>query len=446
MQIVDFHLHSKYSRACSKNLDIDNLEKWGRIKGLDILSSCDFTHPIWIKELKSKLKENSTGEKGIFNTSSGFRFILSTEISLVYTDFGKGRRIHLIVTAPDFGCVSQITEYLLSKGRIDYDGRPIFKIPASEFVYEMKKISNDIEVIPAHCMTPWFGVFGSKSGYDSLKECFKDQLKHIHALETGLSADPSMLYRVKEWRDYAFVSNSDSHSFWPWRLGREATIFHMKNISYDNFIKSIREKNIGTVEVDPNYGIYHYTGHRNCGIVMSPQEAAKVNNVCPVCHNIMTVGVDARIEMLADKPAGFYPENGQRYYKMLPLSELIAGLHRTSMASKKTWEIFNALIKAFKNEYNILLNVSYDDLIKVADKQLADLIIMNREGKIKVKPGFDGIYGVAMIHGDEKYNMSRVGSETSDKPEAKENVEKLKTKLAKQKTENINQPSLSKFF
>lgn len=446
MQIADLHLHSKYSRACSKNLDIENLERWGRVKGLDILASTDYTHPVWIKELKSKLKEDTTGENGIFKTASGYRFLLSTEISLVYTDNGKGRRIHLIVLAPNFSVVDQITEYLLSKGRIDYDGRPIFKIQSDEFVFEMKKISQDIEVIPAHCMTPWFGVFGSKSGYDSLKECFKDQLKHINALETGLSSDPSMLYRVKEWRDYSFVSNSDSHSFWPWRLGREATLFDMKHVSYSNLIKSIRDRTLlGTIEVDPNYGIYHYTGHRNCHVVMSPSDAANVNNVCPVCKNIMTIGVDARIEMLADKPTGFYPNNGQKYYKMLPLSELIAGLHRTSMISKKAWEIYNRLIKVFKSEYNILLDAGYQDLLKVVEKPLADLIISNRSGMIKVRPGFDGIYGVAMIHGDEDYDWSRVGSEAENVTKEK-TKDKLHIQSQKPSQDSKDQSSLSKFF
>jgi len=443
MQIADFHLHSKYSRACSKNLDIQNLEKWGRIKGIDILSSTDFTHPLWIKELKSLLKENTTGENGIYNTQTGYRFILSTEISLVYTDMGKGRRVHHIVLAPSMDVVDQITEYLKKHGRVDYDGRPIFKITSSDFVYELKKISNDIEIIPAHAMTPWFGVFGSKSGYDSLKDCFKDQLKNIHALETGLSADPPMLYRVKEWRDYAFVSNSDSHSFWPWRIGREATLFDMKKINYHEFIKAIREKNIGTIEVNPNYGIYHFTGHRNCHVVMSPSDAAKIGNICPVCHNIMTIGVQARIEQLADKPEGFYPVNGQKYYSMLPLSELISGLYRTGLNTKKTWEIYNRLIKEFKSEYNILLNVTHDNLLKIVEKPLAELIMANRLGKINVKPGFDGIYGVAMIHGDEDYDWSRVGGEGSD---LKIGTDAIRESPAKKPNVNKEQESLKKFF
>jgi len=230
MQIADFHLHSKYSRACSKDLDIKNLEKYGKIKGIDILGTGDFTHPKWIMELKSNLKEHQE-EKGIYVSSGNQRFILTTEISLIYSDQGRGRRIHNVVLAPSLEVVDQITEYLKKHGRVDYDGRPIFKIPCDEFVYELKKISDEIEVIPAHCLTPWFSIFGEMTGYNTVKECFKDQTKHIHALETGISADPGMIYRVKDWRQYALVSNSDSHSFWPWRIGREATLFNMKNIS-----------------------------------------------------------------------------------------------------------------------------------------------------------------------------------------------------------------------
>ena len=215
--IADIHIHSRFSRATSKQLNIQNLEKYAKIKGVELLGTGDFTHPEWIKELKQELKEDGSG---ILKTKTGFPFILQTEISLIYTQDGSGRRVHLIVLASNFEVVEKITEYLKTHGRVDYDGRPIFKIPCDEFVRELKKISEEIEVIPAHIWTPWFSLFGSKSGFDSVEECFKEQSKHIFALETGLSSDPAMNWRLSALDKYTLVSNSDLHSFWPWRIGR----------------------------------------------------------------------------------------------------------------------------------------------------------------------------------------------------------------------------------
>ncbi|MFP4112717.1 MAG: endonuclease Q family protein, partial [Candidatus Woesearchaeota archaeon] len=288
MEIIsDLHLHGKYSRACSKNLSIANLEKYGRIKGLNLLGTADFTHPEWIKELKTNLTEDETG---FLKTKTGFNFLLTTEISLIYTDKGKGRRVHHVLFAPSFDVVSQITEELLKHGRIDYDGRPIFKIPSPDFTEKMKEISKDIEIIPAHIWTPWFGMLGSKSGFDSLKDCFDDQAKNIHAIETGLSSDPEMNWRIKELDNKAIVSFSDSHSYWPHRIGREATIFDIKP-AYKSLIGSIRENNVkSTVEFWPDEGKYHYDGHRNCNVVMHPKESLKNNNICPVCKKPLTIG------------------------------------------------------------------------------------------------------------------------------------------------------------
>ena len=217
---ADLHIHSRFSRACSKDLTIENLVKWAKIKGLNLLGTGDFSHPIWIKEIKEKLKE-----KNGFYYYEDFPFIITGEISLIFTDMGKGRRIHLVILIPSIEVAEKINAYLDTKGRRDYDGRPIFKIPCNEFVADLRKISNAIEVIPAHIWTPWFGMFGSNSGYDSIKDCFKDQEEFIHAIETGISSDPKMNWKIKELDNKAIVSFSDAHSFWPWRLGREATIF-----------------------------------------------------------------------------------------------------------------------------------------------------------------------------------------------------------------------------
>ncbi len=393
--ISDLHIHGKHSQATSKDLTVPNLEKFARIKGVDLLGTGDFTHPEWIRHIKESLEEDETG---ILKTKEGFPFILQTEISLIYSQGGKGRRIHNIILAPNLEVVSQITEYLLSKGRIDYDGRPIFKIPCPEFVESLKSISKDIEVIPAHIWTPWFSMFGSKSGFDSVKECFLDQEKHIHAFETGLSSDPPMNWRLSQLDKYSIVSFSDLHSFWPWRIGREATIFDIKDLTYNNIINALKEKKIhSTIEVDPNYGKYHFDGHRACNICLDPKESIKYRGICPKCGRPLTIGVAARVEELADRPEGFKPEGVSPYKNLIPLSELISGNIGCAVATKKVWGIYNGLIKRFNNEFNILLNVSKEDLLKETNEKLADIILKNRSMQIRIKPGYDGVYGVPIL-------------------------------------------------
>lgn len=398
--ITDLHIHSRFSRATSIAINIKNLEKYAKIKGVNILGTGDFTHPEWIKEIKEELTESP---EGILLTKNNFPFILQTEISLMFAQGGKGRRIHLVVLAPSLEVVNQITQYLLKHGRIDYDGRPIFNISCAEFTEKLKEISQDIEIIPAHIWTPWFGVFGSKTGFNSLKEAFLDQEKNIHAIETGLSSDPSMNYLIKEINSRQIISSSDAHSFWPWRLGREATIFELKELTYKNLIKAIRtgEGLKATIEVDPAYGKYHYDGHRNCNVSFSPEESLKINRICPICKTKLTVGVDSRVKELADNPDGFKPKNAKPFYKLLPLHELISKIRNVQMPTKKCWQEYNKLIEAHKNEYNILLRESKENLLKTTDEKLTKAILQNREGKIKVKPGYDGVYGEIVLETQE---------------------------------------------
>jgi len=399
--ISDLHLHSKHSRATSKQLDIDNLEKWAKVKGLNLLGTGDFTHPEWIKELKSKLTDDGNG---IFKTKTGMNFLLQTEVSLVYTDMGKGRRVHNVILAPNFDVVDQITEYFLKHGRVDYDGRPIFKISCADMTDSLMKISKDIEIIPAHIWTPWFALLGSMSGYDSVEDAFKDQTKHIHALETGLSSDPEMNWRLSKLDKYSLISCSDSHSFWPWRIGREATLFDLKELSYKNIINALRTKDglSGTIEVDPAYGKYHWDGHRACDVCLSPKESIKLNKICPKCGKPVTIGVEFRVEELADRKAGFRPEGAKDFKKLIPLSEILSSLFSCGVATKKVWAEFNKLMAEFGNELNVLLDVSKEELEKVTDKKIADAIIKNREGNIQVKPGYDGEYGVPMFGGKKE--------------------------------------------
>ena len=329
-------------------------------------------------------------------------FVISGEISLMYTQ-DRGRRIHLVVLVPSIEVAEKINSYLDTKGRRDYDGRPIFKIPGDEFVKEMMNISEEIEIIPAHIWTPWFGVFGSNSGFDSLKECFKEEFENVHAIETGMSSDPEMNWKIKELENKSIVSFSDAHSFWPFRLGREATIFREAD-SYKEIIRQIRENDfVATIEVDPAYGKYHFDGHRVCGFSCGPKKTKELNDICPVCKNNLVIGVESRVEDLASEESEHKIK--KTFYTLLPLHEIISLWLGAGMQSKKVWDAYHGLIKLFKNEFNILLNVSRGKFIEEdVDGKLIGLILKNRKGNIKVKPGYDGEYGVAQI-GEEQEKL-----------------------------------------
>lgn len=393
MIISDLHIHSRFSRACSKDITIKNLEKWARIKGINLLGSGDFTHQSWYDEI---IKETKEDENGILRTETGFPFIWQTEISLMYTQGGKGRRVHFVILAPNKDAVDQITEVLGKKGRLDYDGRPIFGFSAIELVEMMQKISSEIEIIPAHIYTSWFGILGSKSGFDSFEECFQDKVKNIHAFETGISSDPLMNWRVSSLDKFSIVSFSDSHSFWPWRLGREATIFDC-DLNYKNIIKCIRDKKgISTIEVQPAYGKYHFDGHKNCNVSFSPEESKKHNNLCPICKKPLTIGVEHRVEELADRPFGYKPKDAAPYKTIIPLSDLISLTTKKAVSTQVVWAEYNKLVNE-KSEFDILLNTPLEELKKHVSIELAGLILRNRIGKIQVKPGYDGVYGVPLL-------------------------------------------------
>tara|TARA_Y100000310_G_scaffold333834_1_gene412211 strand:- start:4142 stop:5383 length:1242 start_codon:yes stop_codon:yes gene_type:complete len=389
---ADLHLHSRFARACSNKTNLQNLEQYARIKGLDLLGTGDFTHPKWFKELSEQLTED---DQGILSSKTGFKFLWSTEISLIYTQGGKGRRVHHVILAPSKEVVQQIIEVLGKKGRLDYDGRPIFGFSSIELVDMMRSISKDIEIIPAHVWTSWFAIFGSKSGFDSVKECFAERTKYIHALETGMSSDPEMNWSISDLDKYQLVSFSDAHSFWPWRIGREATVFE-GDITYQNVLKSIRTGNgiKYTIETDPPYGKYHFDGHRNCNVVFDPEKVNMDKKPCPKCGKELTIGVLNRVLELADRKIGFKPNNKPPFVKLIPLHELISSVIGVGIDTKTTWNIYNTLIKAFKTEYNILLDVSKDELSKVIDPKLVDVILRCRSGTLSIQPGYDGHYGI----------------------------------------------------
>jgi uncharacterized protein (TIGR00375 family) len=331
---------------------------------------------------------------GLAWSKTNFPFMYTTELSLIYKDKGKGRRTHNLVLAPDRDTVYQITDWLKTRGRVDYDGRPTFGIRCPEFVAELRSISKDIEVIPAHIWTPWFSLFGSNSGWDSLQDCFEDQTKHIHALETGLSSDPAMNWRLSQLDNCNIVSFSDAHSPQPWRVGREATIVDVKHITYADIIKKLRTLGgiAKTIEVDPAYGKYHIDGHRTCEVMLDPKETAKLKGICPVCKKPITRGVLGRVEELADRPQGYVRASGPHFERLLPLHEVLSFTTGKALATKTVQVSYEKLV-AGTNEFFVLREMSKEELLRRSDVRTMQAVLAVRENNIDVEPGYDGVYG-----------------------------------------------------
>jgi len=275
-------------------------------------------------------------------------------------------------------------------------------------------------VFPSHAWTPWFSLFGAFSGFDRKKDCYQDRTRHIPAIETGLSSDPPMNWRLSALDKFALVSNSDSHSAWPWRIGREANVFELKQLTYHEVIDAIRKKDLQrfkfTIETDPAYGKYHWTGHRNCKVSLPPEEAIKLGNKCPICHKKLTKGVEQRVEELADRPPSYKPENAIGYMHLLPLSEIIATVLGTAYPSQpKVWEIYNTLIGRFGDEYTVLIDATKEEMQKIVDSKIAEAIIRVREEKVKVIPGYDGVYGQLVIFEEENKRNTGAVLESRDK-------------------------------
>lgn len=398
MQIVaDLQLHSKYALATSRDMDLEHIAAGAALKGLNLLGTGDFTHPKWFEELKAKL-EPAEGE-GLF-TYHGMTWILAGEVSTVYQQDGKNRKVHHLIYSPNFESVSQINHSLSRFGELSSDGRPVLTgIDSAELVELLTSISSSIYVIPAHAWTPWFGVFGAKSGFESLRECFRDQAGRIFAVETGLSSDPAMNWRLSSLDSVSLVSNSDAHSPNPWRLGREANVFELERSTYRGVFDAIRQRDrsqfLYTIEVDPAYGKYHFTGHKKCGVSLEPKEALLLNNTCPKCGKKLTVGVLQRVEELADRPEGFVPNRAIPFKRLLPLYEVISfstGVNR--LYAKAVIEEQNKLITAFGTELAVLLDAPLERLLELTKKPVAQAIVALREGRVSFAPGYDGVYGV----------------------------------------------------
>jgi len=415
--IADFHIHSKYSRATSHDMDLESLDKWAKIKGIKVLGTGDFTHPEWLKNLKSKLEP---AEPGLYNLKSQIsnlksedktKFILTSEISCIYSKKNKVRKIHIIVFAPSFEAVDKINAQLGWIGNLKSDGRPILGLDAKELTKIVLNISGDCLVVCSHAWTPWFSVFGSRSGFDSLEECFDEYSKYIYAIETGLSSSPEMNWRLSALDKITLISNSDAHS--AQKIGREANVFDTE-ISYPAIIEAIKTKNpqkfLYTIEFFPEEGKYHYDGHRLCNISLSPEESKKYNNICPNCGKLLTIGVLNRVAELADRPQGFKPQNAIPFKSLIPLAEIIADCLCVLPGAKQVEKEYKNLIEKFDNEFEILLNASRSNLENVTLPEIAEGIERVREGKISILPGYDGVYGkIKIFSKEEKKSSSRQG-------------------------------------
>ncbi len=408
---ADLHLHSKHSRAVSQSMDLEHLLQGAEKKGLGLLGTGDFTHPLWFAELERKLEPAENENAGVYQLkdfSSPVRFVLQTEVSTIYSDKGKVKKIHHLLFAPSLDIVKQLNDVLAKRGNLLADGRPTFgNTTCAELVELCKQLNPQIEVVPAHAWTPWFSVFGSNSGFDSIEEAYGDQSTHVRAFETGMSSSPAMNWRVSALDKYAQLSNSDSHSPYPYRIGRECNAFDfdLQSLSYSALFRAINSKDprrfLFTVEVDPNYGKYHYDGHRNCKFSCPPEESRRLQNRCPVCKRPLTIGVLNRVEQLADRSPGFVPKGAIPFKTLLPLQELVAAVYPSTLLSKKVVQETEKLVSAFQAELEVLLSIPFDDLTKVTNAKLARVILLNREGQLHVKPGFDGEYGILQLKGSE---------------------------------------------
>ncbi|MFH1782604.1 MAG: endonuclease Q family protein [Candidatus Omnitrophota bacterium] len=375
-------------------MEIKTLSEYAKLKGISLLGTGDFTHHIWLEELKSTLKDSGNG----LYEYNGVNFMLTGELSSVYTKNGKCRKIHNIIFVPSFDIADKVNAKLSSIGNIAYDGRPILGLDAKDLAEILFGISKDIFLVPAHIWTPHFSLFGSKSGFDLIEECFEEYSKDIYALETGLSSDPGMNWRLSKLDRFNLISNSDSHS--PKKIGREANVFDIE-MSYNSMINTLKVKDnkkfLYTVEFFPEEGKYHYDGHRNCDVRFSPQETKKNNGICPVCKKPVIVGVMNRVDELADRPEGYEPKGRIPYKRMIPLQEIIADVLGVGDGSKKVEAEYSQIVPRVGTEFEVLMELKEKELLKKLPQKIAKTIINVRKGNVEILPGYDGEYGTINV-------------------------------------------------
>ncbi len=397
---ADLHTHSPYAHGTSKRLTFENLAKWARIKGIDLLASGDFTQPVWAAETRTKLRDLGDG---LFE-HGGVRFILGTEVNCSAIHAGRRRRVHILVFVPALEAAERVTSAMSTKGKLEWDGRPTLHMTPRELLDLLLSIDDRCFVIPAHLWTPYFGLYGSKSGYDSLEECFEDLADHVHAVETGLSSEPAMNWRVPSLDGVSIMSFSDAHS--PEKLGRELTVMSGEP-SYDGLVAAMKEQAIEyTVEFFPEEGKYHNSGHRKCGVSMSPQDVAARGPQCPACGRRVTLGVLHRVEELAAREVTTHMgsdglvrgENGRPPFRMLvSLRQIIAEALDVGPTTKTVALTYSALIGAIGAEMDILIGAPIHDIELAAGERVADGVARVRRGEVSIEPGFDGRYGAVRI-------------------------------------------------
>jgi uncharacterized protein (TIGR00375 family) len=407
-QIVDWHIHSKYSRSCSRDLEIPNIAKMCERKGINIVTTGDWTHPEWIKHIEANLEESAQGIYQLKDHSSPTRFMLTQEVSQIYKKNDKCRRIHNLIFSPSIETCKKVRKWLNDhEFNLKSDGRPIIGIDSEDLYRELKNIDEKIIVVPAHAWTPWYSVFGSKSGFDSLEECFGEMTPYIYAIETGLSSDVLMNWQLSALDDVMLISNSDAHSCR--KLGREANVFELEEeaITYDNFVRILKEKDTSkfkyTIEFYPEEGKYHYDGCSNCKFSCHPKESKKHDYRCPECKKKMTLGVHHRVDALSDRDAESVRNHKVPYKYIVPLEEIIAESYNVkSPTSKKVQAEYLNLTDKVANEFTLLLDTPIKEIAKVAVNQnIPEAIRRMRAGEMHIKPGYDGEFGIVKIFGED---------------------------------------------
>ncbi len=402
--VADFHIHSKYSRATSRDMDIEHLVSWAKVKGISMLGTGDFTHPQWFAEVKKNLEDL---EYGVF-AYKGIDFILTAEVSSIYFKAGKTRKVHTVLFVPTFRIAEEVNKILSEYGNLSSDGRPILSVDCARLAKRLLSVSEDIIIVPGHAWTPHFGIFGSNSGFDSPDECFEEMTPRIYSIETGLSSDPPMNWRWSRLDRFTLISNSDSHS--PAKIGREANVFR-ERIGYRDLIHILKTKDkarfLYTVEFFPEEGKYHWDGHRSCGARLSPQEAVRIHNRCPRCGKNVTIGVMHRVEMLADRPEGFVLESSPSYRRMVPLAEIIGDVLGVGAGSATVSKEYEQLIKNMGSEFYILLEAPEEKLTEGCPPKIAKGILNVRNGACEVLPGYDGEYGKVKVFKEGDANIEK---------------------------------------
>ncbi len=408
--IADFHIHSRYSRATSKEMEVETLARWAKKKGIDLLGTGDFTHPTYFAELRAKLEPLGNGLFRLKKGDPRVHYILTAEVSNIYSQDGKVRRIHTLLFAPSFEVAEAIRSKLANLGKLSSDGRPIFSFTARELAKMILNLSSDCMVIPAHIWTPWFSIFGANSGFDSIEECFGEMTPYIRAMETGLSSDPEMNWRLSALDPITLISNSDAHS--PNRLGREANAFDCE-LDYREITEALRKKDrkrfLFTIEFFPEEGKYHYDGHRDCGVIFSPSETKAHQALCPKCKKKLTVGVMHRVEDLADRPEGFVPRNAIPSIHLIPLEEIIAGALGQREGTKAVEGEYDRLTERGGSEFRVLLEATPDELATFVPPKILEGITRMRQGKVSIVPGHDGVYGKINLFPERKEEEQQKG-------------------------------------